>query len=217
MKRTQPFILLLAILFGFTLQIGTAHANKIQTAIFAGGCFWCVESDFDKIEGVTETTSGYIGGTTKNPTYQQVSKGGTGHYEAVRVRFDADVVSYKELVDIFWRTVDPLDAGGQFCDRGESYRAAVFTKGKSQKQAAEASKAEADAVLRGKIVTPILSASKFYRAEAYHQNYYLGKKRVLTRFGYIQQSNAYKNYREACGRDKRVRQIWGDAAPFAGS
>lgn len=217
MTRAKPFLLTLAILFGIAMQVSSAKARDIQTAIFAGGCFWCVEADFDMVKGVISTTSGYTGGTTRNPTYKQVTKGGTGHYEAVRIRFDAHVVSYKELVDIFWRTVDPLDAGGQFCDRGASYRTAVFVKGSAQRMVAEASKAEADKAISGKIVTPILNAGAFYRAEAIHQGYYLGKKRVLTRFGYVTQAKAYKSYREGCGRDKRVRQIWGSAAPFAGS
>jgi peptide-methionine (S)-S-oxide reductase len=215
MSVLRPFFLFLVILFGLTLQINTVHARDIQTAIIAGGCFWCVEADFDKVKGVVETTSGYTGGSTKNPTYKQVTKGGTGHYEAVQIKFDADVISYRELLDIFWRTIDPLDAGGQFCDRGNSYRSAVFVRGKSQADAAAASKAAADAALSGKIVTPILNAATFYPAEAYHQNYYLGSKRVITRFGVIKQSVAYKNYRKGCGRDKRVRQIWGAAAPFA--
>lgn len=217
MTASKPLILLAAIVFGLFLQHSAAHARKIETAIFAGGCFWCVEADFDKVKGVIETTSGYIGGTTDNPTYKQVSKGNSGHYEAVRIRFDSDITSYRELVDIFWRTVDPTDAGGQFCDRGDSYRTAVFVKGKQQRDAAVASKQAANSVLKGRIVTPILNAPTFWPAENYHQNYYLGTKRVLTRFGYIKQSEAYKNYRKGCGRDKRVRQIWGRAAPFAGS
>lgn len=216
MSRHRPIILFLAIIFGVALQVSMAQARDIKTAVFAGGCFWCVEADFDKVKGVIGTTSGYTGGTLKDPTYKQVTKGGTGHYEAVRIRFDADVISYRELVDIFWRTVDPLDAGGQFCDRGASYRTAVFVRG-DQREAAEASKVEADAAINGRIVMPVLNAGKFYPAEKYHQNYYLGKKNVLTRFGYIKQSKAYKNYRKACGRDARVRQIWGSAAPFAGS
>jgi peptide-methionine (S)-S-oxide reductase len=217
MTPTRPTILFFAILVGFALQFTAAHARDIQTAVVAGGCFWCVESDFDKVNGVVSTTSGYTGGTTKNPTYKKLNKGGTGHYEAVQIKFDADIISYRELIDIFWRTVDPLDAGGQFCDRGDSYRTAVFVNGKSQRVAAEASKVAADAAISGKIVTEILNAKKFYPAEAYHQNYYLGKKRVVTRFGLVQQSTAYKKYRKGCGRDKRVRQIWGAAAPFAGS
>lgn len=215
MVNLKTLTLIITITVGFCLQSGAVHARKIETAIFAGGCFWCVESDFDQIDGVIETTSGYTGGTLKNPSYKQVTKGGTGHYEAVRIRFDADIVSYRELVDIFWRTVDPTDAGGQFCDRGDSYRTAVFVKG-TQKADAQASLKAADGQISGKIVTPILNAQKFYKAEGYHQNYYLGEKRVLTRFGYIAQSKAYKNYRKACGRDKRVHQIWGDAAPFTG-
>lgn len=216
MTRIKPALLFVAIVFGFVLQLTVAQAADIRTAIFAGGCFWCVEADFDKVKGVVETTSGFTGGSVKNPTYKQVTKGGTGHYEAVKIRFDADKVSFRELVDIFWRTVDPLDAGGQFCDRGASYRTAVFTNGPAQRKAAEASKAAADAALAGKIVTPILKASAFYRAEARHQNYYKGTQRVLTRFGVIRQSKAYKNYRNACGRDARVREIWGNGAPFAG-
>ncbi len=216
MQRLRPYILMIAILFGLMLQLGPVQARDVQTAVFAGGCFWCVEADFDKVKGVLETTSGFTGGTVENPTYKQVVKGGTGHYEAVLVKFDADVVSYRALVDIFWRTVDPLDAGGQFCDRGASYRTAVFVKNTLQRESAEASKAAADAALKGRIVTPILNAGAFYPAEARHQNYYKGTQRVLTRFGVIRQSKAYKNYRKACGRDKRVREIWGDEAPFAG-
>jgi len=216
MSRYRPVVLLVAILVGLALQLSGASARDIQTAVVAGGCFWCVEADFDKVDGVVETTSGFTGGTLKNPTYKQVSKGGTGHYEAVRIRFDADIISYRALIDIFWRSVDPLDAGGQFCDRGDSYRTAIFARGKAQRLVAQASKEAADALLPGKIVTPILAAGRFYPAEAYHQNYHLGKKLVLTRFGIIRQAEAYKKYRKGCGRDKRVRQIWGDAARFAG-
>jgi len=215
MSRYKPVVLLIAILVGLVLQLAGASARDIQTAILAGGCFWCVEADFDKVDGVVETTSGFTGGALRNPTYKQVSRGGTGHYEAVRIRFDADIISYRALIDIFWRTVDPLDAGGQFCDRGDSYRTAIFARGKSQRLIAEASKKAADALLTGTIVTPILSAVPFYPAGAYHQNYHLGKKRILTRFGVIRQAKAYKKYRKGCGRDRRVREIWGDAAPFA--
>lgn len=217
MSQFRTLLLFVAILFGLALQIGAAHARDIQTAVFAGGCFWCVEADFDKVKGVVETTSGFTGGMVKNPTYKQVVKGGTGHYEAVKIRFDADVITYRNLVDIFWRTVDPLDAGGQFCDRGDTYRTAVFAKGAAQRDAAEASKAAADAALKGRIVTPIINAAAFYPAERSHQNYYQSNKRVITRFGVVAKSKAYKKYRAACGRDERVRQLWGDAAPFAGS
>jgi len=212
MKTLKTFLLMISIAVGLALQVGAAHAQNIQTAIFAGGCFWCVEADFDRVKGVVDTTSGYTGGVSKNPTYRFHP----GYTEAVRIRFDADVISYRQLVDIFWRTVDVFDAGGQFCDRGSSYRAEVFVAGHSQRAAAKASKAAAEAILKRQIVTPVTDASVFYRAEAYHQNYHTGKNRVLTRYGYIKQVDAYKNYRKACGRDARVRQIWGKLAPFAG-
>ncbi len=193
------------------------QAKDLQTAIFAGGCFWCVESDFESVKGVTEAVSGFIGGTTKNPTYKQVSRGGTGHYEAVEVTYDADVVGYEKLMDIFWHSVDPVDAGGQFCDRGDSYRTAVFYKTEEQKRIAEASKAAIDAsgVLPKKIVTPILPAGPFYKAEAYHQGYYKSSKLVLTRFGPVSKATAYKKYRKGCGRDARLKELWGDKAFLA--
>ncbi|MGB3178359.1 MAG: peptide-methionine (S)-S-oxide reductase MsrA [Albidovulum sp.] len=186
-----------------------------ETAIVAGGCFWCVESDFESVPGVKSVVSGYTGGTTKNPTYKQVGKGGTGHYEAAEIRFDPAKVSYERLMELYFRSVDPTDAGGQFCDRGESYRTAIFTKSPAQRAAAEAAKAAAGAALGKKIVTPIVDAGAFYKAEAYHQDYYKGSKIVLTRRGPKSQSEAYKFYRDACGRDKRVKQLWGRAAAFA--
>lgn len=183
---------------------GTASAKSIQTAIFAGGCFWCVESDFDQVKGVQSTTSGYIGGNTKNPTYKQISKGGTGHYEAVQIKFDADVVSYDQLLNAFWRSVDVTDAGGQFCDRGDSYRTAVFATTPQQAASAGQSKEAAAADLGKNIVTPILMAGPFYKAEDYHQDYHT--KNPLK----------YKFYRTRCGRDKQVKKIWGNKA-FPGS
>ena len=193
------------------------QAKDIQTAIFAGGCFWCVESDFESVKGVTEAVSGYTGGTTKNPTYKQVSRGGTGHYETVEVTYDADVVGYDKLMDIFWHSVDPIDVGGQFCDRGDSYRTAVFYKTEEQKRIAEASKAAIDAsgVLPQNIVTPILPAGPFYKAEDYHQGYYKSGKLVLTRFGPVSKATAYKKYRKGCGRDARLKELWGDKAFIA--
>ncbi len=178
---------------------GAAAAAEPKTAVFAGGCFWCVEADYDKVPGVLDTVSGYTGGTVENPSYKQVTYGDTGHYEAVEVTYDPDRVSYEQLVDIFWRTVDPTDAGGQFCDRGDSYRTAVFVD-EGQRQAAEASKAEAEAALGQEIVTPLLEAGTFWPAEDYHQNYY--EKNPLQ----------YKYYRWRCGRDARVEELWGDAA-----
>lgn len=191
-----------------------AQAKDLQTAIFAGGCFWCVESDFESVEGVTGAVSGYTGGTLKNPTYKQVSRGGSGHYEAVEVTFDADVVGYDKLMDIFWHSVDPVDAGGQFCDRGDSYRTAVFYTTEEQSRIAEASKAAIDAsgVLPKKIVTPILPAAPFYKAEDYHQGYYKSDKLVLTRFGPVSKATAYKKYRKGCGRDARLKKLWGNKA-----
>lgn len=212
LKTVLPIV---AILIAFMVQFAPARARNVQTAILAGGCFWCVESDFDKVEGVLGTTPGFTGGTTANPTYRQVSRGGTGHFESVRIRFDADVISYRSLIDIFWRTIDPLDAGGQFCDRGDSYRTAVFVLNEKQRKAATASRGAADALISGRIVTPILAAGPFYPAGKRHQDYYLGKRRVITRYGVVRQSVAYKKYRRACGRDLRVRQIWGAEAPFA--
>jgi peptide-methionine (S)-S-oxide reductase len=191
----------------------TAAAEDIQTAIVAGGCFWCVESDFEKVQGVQEVVSGYTGGATDEPTYATIK--GSGHYEAVEITYDADVVSYNQLLHAFFRSVDPTDAGGQFCDRGQSYRTAVFVSNPAERAAAEAAKASAQRDLGQGIVTPILDEATFYEAEAYHQDYYLGQQRVITRRGVKKQSEAYEFYRNACGRDARVTQLWGDAAPFA--
>ncbi len=180
----------------------------------AGGCFWCVESDFERVTGVSEAISGYTGGSIADPTYKQVVRGGTGHYEAVRIMFDSSQVNTRQLYDMFFRSVDPTDAGGQFCDRGQSYATAIFVTDAAQRKAAEAAKAEAEKALGQTIVTPILDAGAFYDAEAYHQDYYKGTKRVLTRFGAVRQSDAYKRYRKSCGRDQRITELWGDAAPF---
>ncbi|WP_299859921.1 peptide-methionine (S)-S-oxide reductase MsrA [uncultured Roseobacter sp.] len=205
------------IALGFVAQGKNAHAADLQTLTVAGGCFWCVEADFEKVKGVKEAVSGFTGGTVANPTYKQVTSGGTGHYEAVQITFDADVVSRRTLLDLFFRSVDPTDAGGQFCDRGESYRTAIFANTPAEKQAAQAAKTKATADLGQKIVTPILDAAEFYPADAYHQDYYKGRQLVITRFGPKRQASAYKAYREACGRDARVKQLWGSAAPFVGS
>lgn len=196
--------------------VTVAQAKNIQTAVFAGGCFWCVESDFDKVKGVISTTSGYTGGKTKNPTYKQISKGGTGHFEAVKIEFDADIVSYEQLLNAFWHSVDVTDAGGQFCDRGDSYRTAVFATTTLQAATAEQSKAAAQKRLGQTIVTPILMAGPFYLAEEYHQDYYLKNDIVITRRGPKTKAEAYKFYRKSCGRDKRVKALWGELA-FPGS
>ncbi|NNE88539.1 MAG: peptide-methionine (S)-S-oxide reductase MsrA [Silicimonas sp.] len=204
-------LLAMAMLVGLTLQFNAAEAQS-KKAYFAGGCFWCIESDFESIKGVSEVVSGYTGGKTKNPTYKQVTKGGTGHYEAVEIRYNAGQVSYDELLYKFFRSVDPTDAGGQFCDRGNSYRTAIFVTNAAEKAAAEKAKARAEKDLGQKIVTPILNASRFYNAEAYHQDYYKSSDVVLTRRGPKSKANAYKFYRNACGRDKRVKQLWGNDA-----
>lgn len=203
---------ILITLAGLALCPMPAQAEK---AYVAGGCFWCVESDFEGVPGVREVTSGYTGGTVDNPTYKQVSRGGTGHYEAVEIDFDPSQVSYEQLVGMFFRSVDPTDAGGQFCDRGDSYRTAIFVTDPAQRAAAEKAKTEAEAALGQTIVTPIVEAGAFWPAEDYHQDYYKGDGIILTRRGPKAQSDAYAFYREACGRDARVRQLWGDAAAFA--
>jgi peptide-methionine (S)-S-oxide reductase len=171
--------------------------TRLATAVFAGGCFWCVESDFDKLEGVIETTSGYTGGQTLNPTYQQVSREETGHYEAVRVTYDPAVVSYAQLTDYFIRHVDPTDAEGQFCDKGDSYRTAIFVARDGERTAAETTTNAAGKILAAPIATQILAASTFWPAETYHQDYYT-KNPVR-----------YKYYRTACGRDAAIKALWG--------
>lgn len=204
------FVLLLTLLAGPALA-------KQEVAIFAGGCFWCVEADFESLPGVKAAVSGYTGGVTENPGYKAVSAGGTGHYEAVRITFDPARISYEALLHAFFRSVDATDAGGQFCDRGESYRTAIFVGNAEERALAEAAKEEARRELGQKIVTPILDAGAFYEAEPVHQDYYKGSSIVLTRFGPRRMAAAYKLYRKACGRDQRVRQLWGRAAPFAGN
>ncbi len=173
--------------------------NGLEVATFAGGCFWCVEADFDKVPGVVRTISGYTGGHLKNPTYKQVSAGGTGHREAVQVFYDPKKVSYEKLLDVFWHSVDPTDAGGQFCDRGTSYETAIFANSPEQRRLAEASKQklEKSGALNKPVVTPIETAGEFYPAEDYHQDYY--KKNPLR----------YKFYRYSCGRDARLVEVWG--------
>ncbi len=173
-----------------------------ERAIFAGGCFWCVESDFDKVEGVLSTTSGYTGGSVANPSYEQVSGKNTGHAEAVEVVFDPRKVSYEKLVEHFWRTIDPTTKDRQFCDVGSPYRSAIFAVDAAQLQAAKASLAalEKNKPFKEPIVTEIVAATKFYPAEQYHQDYY--KKNPLR----------YQYYRSSCGRDARVKQLWGAQA-----
>ncbi len=187
------------------------HAQSKDSIILAGGCFWCVEADFEKVNGVNEVISGYTGGFVENPTYKQVVKGGTGHYEAVIIHFDPKIITTKNILYKFFRSIDPTDADGQFCDRGHSYKSAIFAK-PNQILIAKNAILEAEKVLGEKIVTPILEVNKFFTAEKYHQDYYKGENLVLTRFGPIKQKNAYKRYRSACGRDERLKEIWGKDA-----
>ncbi len=173
--------------------------ENTATAVFAGGCFWCMEAPFDELDGVVSTTSGYTGGRTENPTYREVS---SGHTEAVEIVYDPNKVGYEKLLEVFWHNVDPTDAGGQFCDRGNQYRTAIFYQNEKQKKLAEASKKKLQNAngAPSPIVTDIVKATAFYDAEDYHQNYY---KTTPIR---------YKFYRSACGRDARLEELWGDKA-----
>ena len=202
---------------GLLVQSTSARAETEKLTV-AGGCFWCVEADFEKVRGVTKAVSGFAGGKTANPTYKQVTGGNTGHYEVVQITFDNAVVTRDQILAMFFRSIDPTDAGGQFCDRGDSYRTAIFAANDAQRTAAERAKAEAQAALGQKIVTPVLGDAPFYPAEAYHQDYYKSDERLtFSSVGVgVKKSVAYKRYRDRCGRDQRVRQLWGSAAPFAG-
>jgi peptide-methionine (S)-S-oxide reductase len=172
--------------------------DKTATAIFAGGCFWCVEADFDKVPGVVSTTSGYLNGKSKNPTYREVSAGGSGHVEAVEIVYDPSKVTYAKLLDVFWRNIDPLVKDKQFCDTGSQYRTGVYVLDEEQKKLAEESKVKVAAKFAPRMVyTEIVPADTFYPAEDYHQDYY--KKNEAR----------YKFYRWNCGRDQRLEQLWG--------
>ena len=217
----KTIVLIAVMIILGTLLIGFQKANKaekmdaeidktsknLSEATFAGGCFWCVESDFEKTEGVVEVISGYAGGRTQNPTYNEVSAGGTGHAEAVRVLYDPQKISYNELLDIFWRHIDPTDDGGQFVDRGTQYRSSIFYHNDDQKRQAEASKRQLETSGRFNkpIVTEIVPVSAFYEAEDYHQDYY--KKNPLR----------YKYYRYNSGRDQFLEKTWAGAAPTVAS
>lgn len=176
------------------------HSERTATAVFAGGCFWCMEPPYDSLEGVIKTTSGYAGGDLIAPTYRDVTSGRSGHLEVVQVTYDPTVVSYVQLLEVFWRNVDPLDAGGQFCDRGESYETAIFTTTDREAMLAKQSKQTIEQKLGQDVVTPVrsLTSPGFYPAEAYHQDYYM--KNPLR----------YKYYRASCGRDRRLNELWGD-------
>ena len=194
MKNKLIFILLTSLLF---------HASYVAAdrTILAGGCFWCMEADYEKLEGVIDVISGFTGGILKNPTYNGNHK---GHYEAVEITYDPDKISYKELLDYFWVNIDPFDDKGQFCDKGPSYLSAIFVTNIKEKKIAEQSKREIEELFPGqKVVTPILEATTFYPikgSESYHQDFY--KKSPVR----------YKVYRWNCGRDQRLKAIWGDKA-----
>jgi peptide-methionine (S)-S-oxide reductase len=180
-------------------QAKPAGQPATAKATFAGGCFWCMEPPYDKLPGVISTTSGYMGGRTKNPTYESISTGATGHAEVVQVEYDPSKVTYTTLLEVFWRNVDPTQRDGQFCDHGSQYRTAIFYHGDEQKRLAEASKAalQKNKPFKGEIVTEVTAAPEFYRAEEYHQDFY---KKNPTR---------YKLYRSGCGRDARLQALWG--------
>ncbi|CAM3709559.1 peptide-methionine (S)-S-oxide reductase MsrA [Litorimonas haliclonae] len=182
-----------------TMANDAMQEGGMKTAVLAGGCFWCVEADFEKLDGVSEVVSGYTGGTTANPTYEEVTYNNTGHYEAAEIYYDPSVVSYDDLLDYYWKTIDPTDANGQFCDQGDSYRTAIFAT-PEQEAAAEASLADIKQTkpFDAPIVTPVKELGEFYKAEDYHQDYY--KKSSLK----------YKFYRTRCGRDGRLEDLWGE-------
>lgn len=204
MKFLSFFTVFCRLFFAPVFVLGMAASPAIYAseakAVFAGGCFWCMEPPFDRLDGVTATVSGYMGGHVKNPDYRAVSRGRTGHYEVVEVSYDPERITYAELLDVFWRNIDPLDAKGQFCDKGPQYLSGIFVSSEEERAAALKSKTELEqsGVLSGKIVTEILDASEFYPAETYHQDYY--QKNPIR----------YKFYRNGCGRDKRLNALWGE-------
>lgn len=204
MKTPRVLSLILASIVVVAVA-GIVHAGdkkKTEIALFAGGCFWCMESPYDFIDGVKSTTSGYTGGTTKNPTYHQVSAGTTGHYETMEVEFDPSKVSYEELLLVYWHNINPTQSDGQFCDHGPQYRPVIFYSSEAQRVAAEASKKEM--VKRfGVVAVKIEPASTFYPAEEYHQDYC------------TKSSDQYHEYRELCGRDRVLKEVWGDEAGVA--
>ena len=195
---TRGWLAFAAVLLAITPIPGQAQGGRqLAKATFAGGCFWCMEGPFDKLDGVVSTTSGYTGGTKKNPTYEEVSSGGTGHAEAVQIVYDPAKISYEKLLEVFWHNIDPVAKNRQFCDAGTQYRSAIFVHDANQKRLAEASKTEIQKRFKQPLATEIVQASAFYPAEDYHQDYY--KKNPVR----------YKFYRSGCGRDARLEELWG--------
>ena len=191
LARVSVLMMFMVVMFG-------ARAEETAVAVFAGGCFWCMEKPFDEVDGVSKTVSGYIGGKHANPTYEQVSSGMTGHAEAVQITYDPSKVNYEALLAIFWRNIDPLDGKGQFCDKGSQYRSAIFYGNAQELALAQQSKAEVAKTLGLPIATTLEVATEFYPAEDYHQDYYL------------RNPLRYKYYRHGCGRDKRLEALWGE-------
>jgi len=208
--RTVSFVMLLSLAAGIASAAGNDGRNKpmekrsgrLETATFAGGCFWCMEAPFDRLPGVVSVTPGYTGGTLRNPTYEQVSAGGTGHAESVQILFDPSRIAYSKLLDVYWRNTDPTVSDRQFCDVGSQYRPAIFYHSEEQRLAALQSKEglEKTKPFKEPIVTEITPAGEFYPAEEYHRQYY--KKNPIR----------YKFYRSGCGRDRRLKQLWGESA-----
>ncbi len=195
--RRSPIALLLAAVAALTSAAAHA-APKLQTAVFSGGCFWCMEHDMGGVPGVVSVQSGYTGGTVAHPSYEDVSSETTGHYESVKVTFDTSKIDYGFLLSRYWKLIDPTDNGGQFCDRGPSYRPAIFVADAAQRQVAQQSEAEAQKQLKhGRIIVPILPLKAFWPAEDYHRDY--AKRHVLQ----------YNLYRAGCGRDATLRKVWG--------
>lgn len=203
MKTVGIALMSLAVMaLGVPLVLAGNDTMKTEKATFAGGCFWCMEHPFDELPGVVSVTSGYTGGQKKDPTYEEVSAGGTGHAEAVQVVYDTSKITYAKLLDVFWHNVDPTVANRQFCDFGHQYRSAIFYHGEDQRREAEQSKAtlEKNKSFHEAVVTEITQAGDFYPAEEYHQHYY--NKNPIR----------YKYYRASCGRDQRLKELWGGTA-----
>ena len=222
MKRrfgmVKAVALSIGIVAGFCVKPTDARADEVATALLAGGCFWCVEADFEKVEGVREAVSGFAGGHVENPTYREVVRGGTGHREVAEIRYDPEVIGYREIVQKFLRSIDPFDDGGQFCDRGHSYSPAIYALNDSQREIAEAEIARAEDQLGREIVVPVEGQATFYPAEDYHQDYYKSEDRLaVSSVGVaVPKKVAYERYRDGCRRDERVRDVWGEDAPFVG-
>jgi len=194
--KKLKFIFLLLLIACTNTTVSNLMSEQNEKAYFAGGCFWCMEESFEKAEGVLEVISGYSGGTTKNPTYKEVTYGNTGHFETIEIIFDKDKTNYEDLLNHFWKNIDPFDANGQFCDKGYSYRSVAFHKNDEQKHLIEKSMLILEKKFNKKIVTYVVKFDKFYKAEDMHQNYY--EEKFLS----------YLRYKKACGREKTLNRIW---------